>query len=226
MAKLVVKRYQSALEFLAKAPFPVVATLDGQTALGGGSSCSCGVRPCFCNAEVPMGLPEVNVGLFPPEAARRLCAIVVGFKNAVEMITTARVSPAEVYAESGVVTLCKSEELEAGSRAWLLEHQGIVNRNYDPDYQDRTPFRTTKSSAYSTRRGSAIPSARSGQSTFLQRSIALEAGLKLSFDEAVASEVELFVPHLFHPNSRNKIDLFFLSPAWDRGSPRQILPRQ
>ena len=38
----------------------------------------------------------------------------------------------------------------------------------------------------------------------------LEEGLKLPFDDAVRNEVEKFVPLFEHPNTRNKIDLFFL----------------
>jgi 3-hydroxyacyl-CoA dehydrogenase / enoyl-CoA hydratase / 3-hydroxybutyryl-CoA epimerase len=210
VARLVVKRYQGALEFLAKAPFPVVAILDGQTALGGGFELL--LWACdhvFTTPNSSMGLPEVNVGLFPAGGGTQTLRKVVGFKNAVEMITAGRVSPAETYAESGVVTVCRSEELFPAAVAWLNDHQGIVNRNYDPNYQEpnAVPEEEKQRILNVTRFRYTISPFR----PYLLAAIeALEAGLRLPFDEAVAKEVELFVPLLFHPNSRNKIDLFFL----------------
>jgi 3-hydroxyacyl-CoA dehydrogenase/enoyl-CoA hydratase/3-hydroxybutyryl-CoA epimerase len=226
-ARLVVKRYQEALQFLAKAPFPVVAILDGQTALGGGFELL--LWACdhvFATSKSSMGLPEVNVGLFPAGGGTQTLRKVVGFKNAVEMITTGRVNPAEAYAESGVVTVCKSEELAVKAMAWLNEHQGIVNRNYDLNHQEPNsiPEEEKQRILNATRFRYTISPFR----PYLLAAIeALEAGLKLPFDEAVANEVELFVPLLFHPNSRNKIDLFFLvtsmGPRLAKADPSQAV---
>ena len=48
------------------------------------------MRPCFCHDRIQVGQPEVNVGLFPAAGGTRTLARVVGFKAAVEMITTGR----------------------------------------------------------------------------------------------------------------------------------------
>ncbi len=206
----VVQRYQDSLAFLAKCPFPVVAALDGQTALGGGFELL--LWACdyvFSTPGSKVGLPEVSVGLFPAGGGTQTLKGVVGFKTAVEMITTARVTAVDDLADSGVFTICPAAELKSRSAKWIQGNQSIINRNYDPSYAEpealsleekqtvlnRTRFRYTVS-PYRPYLLAAIE--------------ALEAGLSLPFEDAVKKEVDLFVPLLFHENSLNKIDLFFL----------------
>jgi enoyl-CoA hydratase/carnithine racemase len=94
--RLAVIRYQDILAALAKSSFPVVAMLDAQTALGGGLELLLwGCDHVFATPGSKMGQPEVNVGLFPIGGATCTLARVVGFKTAIEMITTGRVSSAE-----------------------------------------------------------------------------------------------------------------------------------
>ncbi len=209
-ARQVVQRYQDSLAFLAKSPFPVVAALDGQTALGGGFELL--LWACdhvFSTSGSKVGLPEVSVGLFPAGGGTQTLKRVVGFKTAVDMITTARVTATDDLEDSGVFTICPAAELKSRSVKWIHGNQSIINRNYDPSYAepealsledkqtvlDRTRFRYTVS-PYRPYLLAAIE--------------ALEAGLSLPFEEGVKREVELFVPLLFHENSCNKIDLFFL----------------
>ncbi|MBI5250120.1 MAG: enoyl-CoA hydratase/isomerase family protein [Desulfomonile tiedjei] len=210
IARQIVQRYQDSLAFLAKCPFPVVAALDGQTALGGGFELL--LWACdhvFSSPGSRMGLPEVSVGLFPAGGGTQTLKRVVGFKTAVDMITTARVGGVDAFANSGVFTICAASEMKSRAIRWIEQNQGIVNRNYDPNYEEpdssspedkqvllnRVRFRYTIS-PYRPYLVAAID--------------ALEAGLSLPFEEAVRKEVDLFVPLLFHENSRNKIDLFFL----------------
>jgi len=213
IARMVVLRYQEALEALAKAPFPVVALLDGQTALGGGFELllwSC--DQVFATPESRMGQPEVSVGLFPAGGATQTLRRVVGFKAAVEMITTGRISSAETYAGSEVFTICSSAELRSKALSWLTEHHGVVNRNYDPNYLEPNPIpddekrRVLNAARF---RYTICPH----RPYMLAAIEALEAGLTLPFDQAVRNEVDLLVPLLFHPNVRNKIDLFFLATS-------------
>ena len=131
-----VLRYQEALAALAKAPFPVVAVLDGQTALGGGFELLLwGCDHVFATASSKMGLPEINVGLFPAGGGTQILPRVIGFKAAVDAVLTGRISPAEDFAWTGFVTLCTSADLRLEAVKWIKGHHGIVNRNYDPGYQ-------------------------------------------------------------------------------------------
>ncbi len=210
MIRIVLQRYQDLLAGLATSPFPVVAILDGQTALGGGFELL--LWACdhvFATKGSRMGLPEVNVGLFPAGGGTQTLRRVTGFKTAVDMIIGARVSPAETYAGTGFLTLAASKDLLSGALAWLNDHQGIVNRNYDPNYQEPDPISDDEKqkTLNKTRfRYTICP-----ERPYLAAAIeAFEAGLALPFDQAVRKEMDLFVPLLAHPNARNKIDLFFL----------------
>jgi 3-hydroxyacyl-CoA dehydrogenase / enoyl-CoA hydratase / 3-hydroxybutyryl-CoA epimerase len=213
LVRLVLERFQKALEFLAKSPFPVVAILDGQTALGGGFELllwSC--DHVFTTRGSKMGLPEVNVGLFPAGGGTQTLRRVVGFKNAVDMIMTGRVRSADAFTGSAVITVCETEELKPSALAWLNEHTGTLNRTCDPNFQEPDPISDEE-------RQKALNQARfrytvSPHRPYLLAALeALEAGLKLPFDAAVRNEIDLFVPLLFHPNTRNKIDFFFLATS-------------
>jgi len=208
--RLALIRYQDILAALAKSPFPVVATLNAQTALGGGLELLLwGCDHVFATPGSKMGQPEVNVGLFPAGGATGALARVVGFKAAVEMITTGRVSPAESLANPTFLTMCPAEDLKPLAKAWINEHQGIINRNYDPDFQE-------PDSLADEQKQQIINAARSRYTIcpdrpYLSAAIdCLEEGLKLPFEDAARNEVEKFVPLFEHPNTRNKIDLFFL----------------
>lgn len=209
-ARQIVQRYQDSLDYLAKAPFPVVAVLDGQTALGGGFELL--LWACdhvFSTPASKLGLPEVSVGLFPAGGGTQTLKRVVGFRTAVDMITTARVMGVEAFADSPAFTICPAAELKSSALQWIEQHQGIINRNYDPTYEEPESLSPEEKQA-------AITKARSRYTIspyrpYLLAAIeALEAGLSLPFEQALKQEIDLFVPLLFNENSRNKIDLFFL----------------
>jgi 3-hydroxyacyl-CoA dehydrogenase / enoyl-CoA hydratase / 3-hydroxybutyryl-CoA epimerase len=213
MVGLVVLRYQQALEFLARSPFPVVAVLDGQSALGGGFELllwSC--DHVFATSSSKMGLPEVNVGLFPAGGGTQTLRRVIGFRKAVDMIMNGRVRSADSFADSAVITVCESGALKAEALAWLDRHQGILNRNCDPDFPEPDPISDEE-------KQKVVNQARFRYTTspcrpYFQAAVeALESGLRLSFDAAVRNEIDLFVPLIFHPNTRNKIDFFFLATS-------------
>jgi 3-hydroxyacyl-CoA dehydrogenase / enoyl-CoA hydratase / 3-hydroxybutyryl-CoA epimerase len=209
----VLMRFQEALAGLAKSPFPVVAVLDGQTALGGGFELLLwGCDHVFATASSKMGLPEINVGLFPAGGGTQILPRLVGFKAAVDAILTGRVSSAEDYAKTGLVTLCASADLKAEAVHWIDGHHGIANRNYDPSYQSADQStESDKEKVLSDARN------RYGMSPCRPYIFAaldsMGACLRMSFDEAVRRDIDLFVPLFHNANSRNKIDLFFLSSS-------------
>lgn len=206
----VVRRYQEALAALAKSPFPVVAVLNGQSALGGGMELL--LWACdhvVATASAKMGLPEVNVGLFPAGGGTQILPRVIGFKAGVDAIMAARVSSAEDFAATGFVTVCASHDLPVRSLEWIEAHQGYVNRNYDPNAQEPQQL-----SLEEKRQIIAAARTRYGISPYRPYIHAaldsIEAGLTMPLEEAARHDLDLFVPLFAHPNSRNKIDLFFL----------------
>jgi len=207
--KHVVLKLQETLERLARSPFPVVAVLTGQTALGGGFETL--LWTCdhiFATSGSRLGLPEVNVGLFPaaggPETLRRA----VGLRTTLDIVMGGKVLPAEFYTRSGLVSVVSEDDIFREAEKWIADNQGIVNRNYDPEWKEPDPLSEHE-------RQELIEKARKRyaicpEKPYFKAALdAIEEGLKLPFDEAVRNEVRHFAPLIANPNVKNKIDLFF-----------------
>lgn len=211
--KYVVLKVQDALAALAKSSFPVVAALTGQTALGGGFELL--LWTCdhiFASPGTRMGLPEVNVGLFPAAGGPETLRKAIGIKRAVEIIMRGQVLPAEAYIDSGIVTIGKEEEIFSAAEEWIAANPSIVNRNYAPEWEEPEQLSKEERQAFikETRERFTICQDR----PYLKAAIdAIEEGLDLPFEEAVKNEVKHFAPLITHPNVRNKIDFFFLSTS-------------
>jgi 3-hydroxyacyl-CoA dehydrogenase/enoyl-CoA hydratase/3-hydroxybutyryl-CoA epimerase len=226
--KYVVLKVQDALAALAKSPFPVVAVLTDQTALGGGFELL--LWTCdhiFASAGTRMGLPEVNVGLFPAAGGPETLRKVVGIEKAVEIIMRGQVLPAQDYADSGIVTIGRKEEIFSAAEEWIAANQNIVNRNYAPEWKEPKQLSKEERQTFikKTRERFTICQDR----PYLKAAIdAIEEGLGLPFEEAVKSEVKYFAPLITHPNVRNKIDFFFLStslaPKLAAVNPKKAIP--
>lgn len=226
--KHLVLKFHEALEALARSPFPVVALLLGQTALGGGFETllwSC--DHIFATPGSKMGLPEVNVGLFPagggPEILRRM----LGLKAALDIVMEGKVLPVEFYAHSGLVTIAHEDELSSAARKWIEGHQEIVNRNYDPKWKGPEPL--SKEEQLELVKKARARYTVCPQRPYLKAAIdAIEEGLTLPFDEAARNEVRHFAPLIAEPNVKNKIDLFFsitgLGPKLARVDHKKAIP--
>jgi 3-hydroxyacyl-CoA dehydrogenase / enoyl-CoA hydratase / 3-hydroxybutyryl-CoA epimerase len=206
-------RFQEALAALAKTPFPVVAALDGQTALGGGFELLLwGCDHVFSTASSKMGLPEINVGLFPAGGGTQILPRTIGFKAAVDAVLAGRVSSAEDFAQAGFVSICASADLMEEAAKWITGHRGIVNRNYDPGYQwadQSTPAEKEKILSDARKRYGISP-----YRPYMAAALdSMGSCITMSFDEAVRHDIDLFVPLFANANSRSKIDLFFLASS-------------
>jgi len=208
-----VQRYQDALDSLACAPFPVVALLDGQTALGGGFefllwSCD----HVFATSSSRLGLPEITVGLFPAGGGTQTLRRVVGFARSLDMILRGSTGPAETFANPRFLPVCDREKLEERALNWLGDNAGIINRNYDQSHQEPSPITEEEKIDLLSRartRYTLCPH-RPNLAAALD---AIESGLKLPFREAVRKEADLFVPLPLMDTVKNKMDLFFLTTS-------------
>jgi len=228
--KHLVLKFHEALQALAKSPFPVVALLFGQTALGGGfETLLWGCDHIFAAPGSKMGLPEVTVGLFPagggPETLRRI----LGLKATVHIVLEGKILPVEFYAHSGIVTIGHADEILAEARKWIEAHQDIVNRNYDPTWNGTEPL--SKEEQVELMKKARARYTVCPQRPYLKAAVdVIEEGLGLPFDEAVRNEVRHFAPLISEPNVKNKIDLFFavtsLAPNLARIDPKKAVPVQ
>jgi 3-hydroxyacyl-CoA dehydrogenase/enoyl-CoA hydratase/3-hydroxybutyryl-CoA epimerase len=207
--KHLVLKFHEALEALAKSPFPVVALLFDQTALGGGfETLLWACDHIFATPGSKMGLPEVTVGLFPagggPETLRRI----LGLKAAMDIVLEGKILPVEFYAPSGIVTIAAADELLADALEWIEAHHDIVNRNYDPRWSGPEPL--SKEEQVELVKKARARYTVCPQRPYLKAAVdIIEEGLALPFDEAVKNEAIHFAPLIAEPNVKNKIDLFF-----------------
>lgn len=81
---------------------PTVARVQG-AALGGGCEIASACDWVFATPEARFGLPEIQLGVFPPVAAALFPAL-IGPRAATELILTGRVVPAEEAASLGLAT--------------------------------------------------------------------------------------------------------------------------
>jgi 3-hydroxyacyl-CoA dehydrogenase / enoyl-CoA hydratase / 3-hydroxybutyryl-CoA epimerase len=221
-------KFHETLEALAKSPFPVVAVLFDQTALGGGfETLLWACDHIFTKPGSKMGLPEVTIGLFPagggPETLRRI----LGLKAAMDIVLEGKILPVEFYVPSGIITIAAANELLADARKWIEAHHGIVNRNYDPTWNVPEPL--SKEEQFELVKKARARYTVCPQRPYLKAAVdIIEEGLGLPLDQAVQNEAIHFAPLMAEPNVKNKIDLFFaltsLAPKLARIDPKKALP--
>ena len=228
--KHLVLKLHETLEALAKSPFPFVAVLLGQTALGGGfETLLWGCDHIFATWGSRLGLPEVTVGLFPagggPETLRRA----MGLKAALDIVMGGKVLPAESYTNSGLVTMVSKNEIFQEAEKWIESHRGIVNRNYDPEWKEPDLLSSDEQQKLikkTRNRFTICP-----EKPYFKAAVdAIEEGLALPFGEAVRNEVRHFAPLIIDPNVKNKIDFFFsmtsIGPRLAKVDPKKAIPTQ
>jgi 3-hydroxyacyl-CoA dehydrogenase / enoyl-CoA hydratase / 3-hydroxybutyryl-CoA epimerase len=94
-------------------PIPVVAAING-LALGGGLelALACHARVCANGSHASLGLPEVQLGLFPGAGGTQRLPRLIGLPQAMRMLLVgAPVTPERALAEGLVDELCATEHL-------------------------------------------------------------------------------------------------------------------
>jgi enoyl-CoA hydratase/carnithine racemase len=115
-----VRTFFHCVRTLARSTVPVVAAINGAAPAGGA------VLALYCDRRVmqsgdgPIGLNEVQVGLFPGPLIHAVLARVVGTRLAAEFLTTgALLSPARALETGFVDELAEPGEVETAARRWL-----------------------------------------------------------------------------------------------------------
>ncbi|MFH1176676.1 MAG: enoyl-CoA hydratase/isomerase family protein, partial [Acidobacteriota bacterium] len=124
------ERLQRLLAAMAESEIPVLGLVEGATALGGG--CELLLWACDHVLATPgarLGLPEVNVGLFPAAGGVHTLPRAIPFKEALDIITGGRVLPAEDFTKLGLVTMTTPAAIAGDALAWIAAHPAPANRN-------------------------------------------------------------------------------------------------
>ncbi|MEK7795057.1 MAG: 3-hydroxyacyl-CoA dehydrogenase NAD-binding domain-containing protein [Candidatus Hydrogenedentota bacterium] len=195
-----------AIEGMENAIKPVVAAIHG-TALGGGCEISmcCHYRVAVASAK--LGQPEVNLGLIPGAGGTQRLPRLIGVEKALEMIVGgAPISAAEAKS-LGLIDEVISGDLLEGAIAFaenLVKDKAPLRRARDLNDKtrgvDRGVFDKARAYWAKTKRGFEAP----------QRNIdAVENCTKLTFDDAIAKEREIFVNCVMSVQSAAQRHIFF-----------------
>ncbi|KPJ75359.1 MAG: hypothetical protein AMJ54_15210 [Deltaproteobacteria bacterium SG8_13] len=205
--ELLLRGFHQALDALATGAFPVAAVVVEQTALGGGFELL--LWACdriFATPGSKMGLPEVNVGLFPAAGGLQTLSRLVGFETALEIVMGGKVLPAEHFAASPVVQIVERHQILATTEKWVIDNPHVINRNIDtgePPAIDPHQCRTLIQRARKTY--TVCP-----QRPYYEAALAAaEQAIELPFRQAVESQVNHFAPLIADAGVTNKIDFFF-----------------
>lgn len=117
----VLPEMHALLEDLLDLPATTAAIVRGRC-LGGGFELALACDLIFAADDAAFGLPEINLGVFPP-AASVLLPLRVGPGRAVQAILTGRSQPASEWRDSGLLAgLVPGDSLDAAVGAWFDEN--------------------------------------------------------------------------------------------------------
>lgn len=189
-------------------PKPTVAAIHG-TAFGGGLETAMGFHYRVAVASAQVGQPEVKLGLIPGAAGTQRLPRLAGVAKAVQMCADGNPVSAKDALATGIIDRIIEGDLLEGALAFVREklaagEQPPKTRERNEklgDAESNAPiFEAARAQAKKTARGMMAPQAAID---------AVEAATKLSFDEGVAYEKELFQKCLFSDQSKAMIHVFF-----------------
>lgn len=215
---------QLAFEALADLPVPTVAAING-TCLGGGTEMvlACDWRLAADTPEVEIGLPEVNLGIFPGFGGSQRLPRLISLERALPMILQGSSQTGERARRIGLVdAVVPAPILRDEACRWALERG--KRRGAAPAPEDRGLARRVRRWALEGTpigravvfRKAAASVARATKGHYPAPPLALRTvkeGLRMDFGEALKLEAERVGQLAVSPEARNLIGLFFLRQA-------------
>ncbi|HMY73578.1 MAG TPA: 3-hydroxyacyl-CoA dehydrogenase NAD-binding domain-containing protein, partial [Blastocatellia bacterium] len=200
--------FLDVIKSIEDCPKPTVAAIHG-TAFGGGLEVAMGFHYRVAVASAQVGQPEVKLGLIPGAAGTQRLPRLAGVAKAVQMCADGNPVSAKDALAAGIIDRIVEGDLLEGALAFVREklaagEQPPKTRERNEKLGDEaanTPiFEAARAQAKKSARGLLAPQAAID---------AVEAATKLSFDEGVAYEKELFQKCLFSDQSKAMIHVFF-----------------
>ncbi|MGA8555784.1 MAG: 3-hydroxyacyl-CoA dehydrogenase NAD-binding domain-containing protein [Candidatus Acidiferrales bacterium] len=185
---------------------PIVVAIHG-TAFGGGLELAMAGHYRVIVPGAQVGQPEVKLGLIPGAAGTQRLPRVAGVAKAVEMCTEGNPISAEDALKFGVVDRMIDGDLLGGAIAFANEIAAKParktrerNEKLGTSEQNAPIFAAARDTARKKQRNLKAP---------LAAIDAIEASIKLSFDEGCQFERNLFMDCLFSDQSKSLIHVFF-----------------
>jgi 3-hydroxyacyl-CoA dehydrogenase len=200
--------FLDVIKSIEDCPKPTVAAIHG-TAFGGGLEVAMGFHYRVAVPSAQVGQPEVKLGLIPGAAGTQRLPRLAGVAKATQMCVDGNPISAKEALSLGIVDSIIEGDLLAGAIAFAKEK--IASGEKPPKTRERNEklgdeatnapiFEAARAQAKKAARGMMAPQAAID---------AVEAATKLSFDDGVAKEKELFQQCLFSDQSKAMIHVFF-----------------
>ena len=208
------EHFHSSFNRLAALPIPTVAAIHGHC-LGGGLEFAlvCRGRIAKEGRTTLIGLPELNVGLFPGAGGTQRLPRLIGYP-AIELILKGTMLPAAKAYEMGIVDrlIPAGSDLLAAAKSFLEEiiaGKADLKRPVQDFSQIDAVAEQAKAGVLKATRGRELP----GPMLALN---AIREGLKVSLAEGLAIERRNFVEVVLSKEAKGSINTFFLKGMTDK----------
>ncbi len=200
--------FLDVIKSIEDCPKPTVAAIHG-TAFGGGLEVAMGFHYRVAVASAQVGQPEVKLGIIPGAAGTQRLPRLAGVAKAVQMCADGNPISAKDALAAGIIDSIVEGDLLSGAIAFVKEK--IASGEQPPKTRERNEKLgddATNAPIFEAARAQAKKTAREMMAP-LAAIDAVEAATKLSFDEGVARERELFNQCLHSDQSKAMIHVFF-----------------
>ena len=197
-----VANIRACLSVIEDSAKPVVMAIHG-AALGGGLETAMAGHYRLIAPSAQVGQPEVKLGLIPGAGGTQRLPRLAGVAKAVELCAFGAPVKAQEALVAGIVDQIVDGDLHAGAVAFAREMADKPTRrtcDQEIAHADPAIFSAARERACKKMRGQAAP---------LAGIDAVEAAVKLSFDEGLKREAELFEECLRSQQSKALIYAFF-----------------
>ncbi|WP_087720615.1 3-hydroxyacyl-CoA dehydrogenase NAD-binding domain-containing protein [Salinicola salarius] len=198
----------SVIDAFENSQKPVIAALHG-TALGGGLELALGCHYRVALSTAQVGLPEVKLGLLPGAGGTQRLPRLSGTQKALEMITTGNFVSADEAREYGIVDA--TEEGSSIATIGRAYAEKAINESWPTrrvrDLTDKLEA-DKNSGVFDEFRANLQKRARNLFSPF-KCVDAVEAAFKLSFEDGLQRERELFMECMESPQRAGLVHAFF-----------------
>jgi 3-hydroxyacyl-CoA dehydrogenase len=187
---------------------PLVAAIHG-TALGGGLEFA---MACHYRVAAPtgrVGQPEVSLGIIPGAGGTQRLPRLCGAAMALEMCTLGQYVPAARALAEGIVDRIIEGDLLSGAVAFALEKAAANDSVRKSRNLNLTIANNTASVAECDRTRETLRKTARGAHAPYAAVDAIEAGIRLGFDEGSRREIEIFADCVLSTESRSMVKLFF-----------------
>jgi 3-hydroxyacyl-CoA dehydrogenase/enoyl-CoA hydratase/carnithine racemase len=206
------------LNSFEEGPKPVIAAINGNC-LGGGLEIAMACHYRIAAQGVQIGQPEVQIGLIPGAGGTQRLARLIGFPDALQMITTGNPILAEEGVKKGALDEVApggqllDQALKAAHRfiSGELNHKDRLTKNK----KDKLPKPEEKAGIVAFAKGMAAKQAKGYIAPF-KAIEAMERGLSDNFEADLKTEAELFADCAVSDVAKNLIGIFLNTRAAGR----------